>query len=57
MQQVKLKSGSKFFDLKSKKQIHIQKVDLKGVHIAGVLTPIPLTNAIRAVKDKVWLQK
>jgi hypothetical protein len=57
MQQVKLKSGNSFFDLKRQRQINIKKVDLKGVHVAGVNNPIPLTFAIRAIKDKVWLQK
>ena len=84
MQQVKLKSGSKFLDLKNKQEIDVKKVDLKGVHIAGVpnpeiwtpfkstfLTsidlkgvhiagvpnPVPLTFAIRAVKEKTWIQK
>lgn len=57
MQQVKLKSGSKFLDLKNKQEIDVKKVDLKGVHIADVLNPVPLTFAIRAVKEKTWIQK
>ena len=57
MQQVKLKSGSKFLDLKNKHEIDVKKVDLKGVHIAGVPNPVPLTFAIRAVKEKTWIQK
>ena len=57
MTTVKLKSGIKFLDVKTKKEIDIIKVDLKGVHITSLTNPIPLTTAIRSVKDHIWLQK
>ena len=57
MTTVKIKSGIKFFDVKTKKEIDIIKVDLKGVHITSLTNPIPLTTAIRSVKDHIWLQK
>ena len=55
--QTKLKSGIKFLNLTTKQEIKIDKIDLKGVHIAGLQNPISLTFAIRSVKDRVWLQK
>lgn len=57
MQTVKLKSGTKFLDIKSKKEINIEKVDLKGVHVSGLQNPISLTFALRSVKDRLWLPK
>jgi hypothetical protein len=55
--QVKLKSGTKFFDITTKKEINIEKVDLKGVHATGLPNPIPLTFALRSIKDRIWLSK
>lgn len=55
--QVKLKSETKFFDLKTKKEIHVQKVYLKGVHVAGLTNPISLTFALRSIKERTWLPK
>jgi hypothetical protein len=55
--QVKIKSGIKFHDVTTKKEIKVEKVDLKGVHVAGLENPISLTFAIRSIKDHVWLPK
>lgn len=57
MQAVKIKSGIVFHDVTTKKEIKIEKVDLKGVHVAGLENPISLTFAIRSIKDHVWLPK
>lgn len=55
--EVKLKAGTKFLDVTTKKEINIQKVDLKGVHATGLPNPIPLTFAIRSIKERIWLPK
>lgn len=55
--QVKLKSGTKFFDITTKKEIHVEKVDLKGIHATGITNPIPLTFALRSIKERIWLPK
>ena len=55
--QVKIKSGIKFHDVTTKKELKIEKVDLKGVHVSGLENPISLTFAIRSIKDHVWLPK
>ena len=52
-----LKSGNKFVDIKANREINIEKVDLKGVHVSGLSNPISLTFALRSVKDRMWLPK
>ncbi len=55
--QVKIKSGIKFLDIKTHQEIKIEKVDLKDIHATGVPNPIPLTFAMRSIKDRIWLPK
>lgn len=55
--QVKLKSGTKFFDVTTKKEINIEKVDLKGIHVKDLPNPISLTFALRSIKERIWLPK
>ena len=55
--QVKLKSGTKFFDITTNKEINVEKVDLKGIHVAGLPNPISLTFALRSIKERIWLPK
>jgi hypothetical protein len=55
--QVKIKAGLKFVDLKTKKEIKISKVDLKGVYIEGLPNPVPLLTAVRSIHDNMWLKK
>lgn len=57
MTTVKLKSGTKFFDVTTKKEINVEKVDLKGIHATGITNPIPLTFALRSIKERIWLPK
>lgn len=53
----KLKAGSIFIDVKSKSEIHISKVDLKGVYTNKTVNPVPIVVALRSIKERTWVAK